>query len=150
MILCEKANIKPVIIGSNWINALQLDDNLRAHSHPTSVISGVYYPYIESKQSPLVFENIASPIIKEHNIRRILRNVDDTSGLSKKDYEVNDIEFYPQNESLILFPSYLTHYVNSLKTHKRYTVVFNTSLYSERKAMKPHIRDYRVESHEDK
>ena len=149
-IYCEKANIKPVIIGSNWINALQLDDNLRAHTHPTSVISGVYYPYIESKQSPLVFENIASPIIKEHNIRRILRNVNNTSVLSKEDYEVNDIAFYPQNESLIIFPSYLNHWVKPSTTNKRYTIVFNTLLYSERKTYQPYTRDYRIEPHEDK
>jgi hypothetical protein len=149
-IYCENANIKPVIVSSNWINALQLDDNLRAHRHPVSVISGVYYPYIELTESPLIFEHPASPIIKEHNIRRILKNFNNTSGLSKKDYEVNDIEFHPQNESLIIFPSYLNHWVNSSTTNKRYTVVFNTLLYSERKSFKPHLRDYRIEPHEDK
>ena len=149
-IYCENANIKPVILGSNWINALRLNDNIRAHTHPTSVISGAYYPHIETKESPVIFENPASPIIKEHNIRRIMRNVDNTAGLSKKDYEVNDMAFYPQNESLIIFPSYLNHWVNPSATHKRYTVVFNTLLYSERKAFQPYIRDYRIEPHEDK
>ena len=149
-IYCKNANINPVIVGSSWINALQLDDNLRAHRHPVSVISGVYYPHIESKEPPLTFENPASPMIKEHNIRRIMKNTSNTSGLSKKDYEVNDIEFQPQNESLIIFPSYLNHWVNSSTTNKRYTVVFNTLLYSERKSVKPYMRDYRIESHEDK
>ena len=79
-----------------------------------------------------------------------MKNVGNISGLSKKDYEVNDIEFFPQNESLIIFPSYLNHWVNSSKTNKRYTVVFNTLLYSERKSFKPYMRDYRIEPHEDK
>jgi hypothetical protein len=149
-IYCEKANIKPVIVGSNWINALQLNDNLKAHRHPASVISGVYYPYIELKEPPLTFENPTSPMIKEHNIRRIILNVNDTSGLSKKDYKVDDIAINPQNESLIIFPSYLNHWVKPSTTSKRYTVVFNTLLYSERKACKPHIRDYRIEPNEDK
>ena len=149
-IYCEKANINPVVVGSNWINALQLNDSLKAHRHPASVISGVYYPYIESKEPPLTFENPASPMIKEHNMFRIILNVNDTSGLSKKDYKVDDITINPQNESLIIFPSYLNHWVNSTPTNKRYTVVFNTLLYSERKAFQPYIRDYRIESHEDK
>ena len=149
-IYCEKANIKPVIVGSNWINAIQLNDSIKAHTHATSVISGSYYPYVESIDSPLMLENPSSSIIKEHNIRRILRNVDNTSGLSKKDYEVNSINFNPQSESLIIFPSYLTHWVNSIPTNKRYTVVFNTLLYSERKAFQPYLRDYRIEPHEDK
>ena len=129
---------------------MQLDDNLKAHRHPVSVVSGVYYPYIESKESPISFENPSSSIIKEHNIRRIMYNVNNTTGLSKKDYEVKDIDFNPQNESLIIFPSYLNHWVNSSTTNKRYTVVFNTLLYSERKSFQPYIRDYRMESHEDK
>ena len=149
-VYCEKANIKSVIISSSWCKAEETGQSIKAHKHPESVLSGVYYPYIDPNSSSLVFENPTTPVIKEHNIRRIMNM--DHSDLYKENYVIDNLEFTPQCGILIVFPSHVKHWVLPNMANKRYTVVFNTLLYSERKSLdqNPYIRDYRIEQHVDK
>ena len=143
-IYCEKADIEPIIIGSSWCKVEKMGGSIQRHRHPQSVLSGSYYPYVEENSSPIVFEDPTTPIKKKFNIFRIFKN--ELRG-EKEIYLFKNYEISPRSGMLIIFPSYIKHWVPQNLSNKRCSVVFNSLKYNERYN---YFRDYRVEPHEDK
>ena len=80
----------------------------------------MYYPYIDPNSSSLVFENPTTPVIKEHNIYRIMNM--DHSNLHKETYIIDNLEFTPRCGTLIVFPSHIKHWVLPNTTNKKYHI----------------------------
>jgi len=93
-----------------WININRNGDSNSQHTHPFSIISGVYYAKIpEGDFGGIVFEDpIQSRIMQPHDIA------------------TPQVEFKPEVGTCLLFPSWLSHYVRPNNTHEdRISVAFN-------------------------
>lgn len=110
---CKEAGLCEPILASSWFNILYKGGRVEAHRHD-GVVSGAYFPMVEPNSSPLIFEN---PL--EH-FRMGTQIVEETS------FSQRLIEVKPANGMMVLFPSWLRHYVPENKSGKRYTVSFNT------------------------
>jgi len=96
-----------------WANKTTLLMKHHQHNHPNSFLSGIFY-LTDNTGSETVF-TLENPLYKQF------------SGLNIGDHLISRVK--PQKGNLIIFPSYLTHSVNTLKEHEvRYTVAFNVFL----------------------
>ena len=93
------------VISSSWFNILGKGMSVANHRHVESwndregsVVSGAYYPYVDSDSTPLIFTFLDGKTVK----------MPCSSG------------------SLVIFPSWLDHHTEENETDKRITVSFNT------------------------
>jgi|TARA_B100000035_G_scaffold301817_1_gene298789 uncharacterized protein (TIGR02466 family) len=104
-VLRKNPRIERLTITQSWLNKLEMHEYRRAHTHPNSVLSGVFYiGYPKDKFSTL---NFLSPFF---------------SGF-------DDINFqhFPKAGELIIFPSYLRHWVEPNRNNDdRISLAFNT------------------------
>ena len=110
----EKAGIDNCLITESWYNVLHKQGEVLAHRHEGSVVSGAFYPIIFENSSNLFFE---SPL-KVHKMNDIISK--------ETEYSSYNLEFPVDTGILILFPSWLTHYVPKNNSLKRITISFNT------------------------
>lgn len=106
-------------MGNTWINLNQNNNITRPHLHSNSLLSGVLY--IKSKNSgPIVFMHpvmahqyvIGEDLIKNYN-----------------KFTSADISVIPEQGKLIIFPSWLVHYVeNNLDDTDRISIAFNIKI----------------------
>tara|TARA_B110000483_G_scaffold217647_1_gene270237 strand:+ start:891 stop:1463 length:573 start_codon:yes stop_codon:yes gene_type:complete len=106
-------------VGRTWINLNQNNNVTKPHFHANSLLSGIFY--IKCKNSgPIVFMHpvaaqqyvINSDIINEYN-----------------KFTSADISVEPEVGKLIIFPSWLVHYVqNNLDDSDRISIAFNIEL----------------------
>tara|TARA_R100001129_G_C5262161_1_gene231548 strand:- start:356 stop:952 length:597 start_codon:yes stop_codon:yes gene_type:complete len=100
-------------ITSMWANVLKTNENFHAHTHANNYLSGVYY--VQTKNTHINFldprpqSNVIRPAVKNYNILN------------------SSVLLLTANENkLILFPSWLQHYVSSNKDKEpRISVSFN-------------------------
>ena len=92
-----------VSVESMWINVNRPKDYNKSHIHPEVHWAFVYYIKVQEKSGDLVFE--------DPRIRRTMQ----TQAIFKKDYyslaSAAVISITPQVGDLIIFPSYLQHFV---------------------------------------
>ena len=104
----KNPRLQKVTITQSWLNKIEDDDERPVHSHPNSVISGVFY--------------IGTPKDKFSNISFISpfhSGFDDGSSRSEV--------IFPRSGELLLFPSYLKHWVSRNTSKKpRISLSFNT------------------------
>lgn len=103
-----------LVITQSWSNICEKGRKHHEHTHPNSIISGVFYFQINEKLPPIEFRNT--------NIHPFNLNI-------KKQNNFNSATFLlPLNSGeLILFPSNLTHSVPENKSdQKRVSLAFNT------------------------
>jgi len=104
-----------IYITISWVNYTETNKYHHAHGHTNSVISGVYY--IETVESDTI--SFATPW--PHKL---------TMSMDMSEYNQwnSDEWWYPTTKnSLLLFPSKLTHWVNQVKSDKtRISLAFNT------------------------
>jgi uncharacterized protein (TIGR02466 family) len=83
-------------ITQSWINLSSLGKTHNRHSHPNSIISGVWYAEISEDSSPIRFHN---SLVREISLNTIEAN------------EFNGIEYtlMPKKSNIIFFPSNLHH-----------------------------------------
>lgn len=108
------------IVSEYWIN-INLNDKISfPHSHPNRVFSAVYYVKAETNCGDLVFmnpnkvtcQNISDDCIKEYNF-----------------YNATHWKITPQKNLLIIFPSWLEHYVQpNLSGTDRISIAFNSRM----------------------
>lgn len=104
---CDKMKISKVSITNSWFNKLGRGGEVLKHNHPHSIVSGAYYPFYEENHSPLTLLNPDN--FEEYR-------------------EISDhITIVPKTNLLVVFPSYLNHFVTPTKTKERYTISFNTT-----------------------
>ena len=100
-------------ITSMWANVLKTNENFHAHTHANNYLSGVCY--VQTKNTHINFldprpqSNVIRPAVKNYNILN------------------SSVLLLTANENkLILFPSWLQHYVSSNKDKEpRISVSFN-------------------------
>ena len=117
---CSTIGIPKVSISSSWFHITQSTGIVLPHRHELSVISGVYYPVVNDKTSPLILEN---PL----NIYRMV----DCKYNVENNYTRKEMIIQPENGLLVLFSSYINHYTKPCES-ERITIAFDT-IYEEKK-----------------
>lgn len=108
-------------ITTSWINKIPKDDWIQQHSHPNSVISGVYYIETTSDCSPIVFNK---PFLYTNFIHQTVQITFDEN--NKNQYNSDHIGVQPETGDLLLFPSWLEHTVNPQQPNvERIGLAFN-------------------------
>ena len=102
-------------ITQSWVNRAKKGDTHRIHHHPNSVISGVFYVYSEENSPHIQFYRPdVLPYQFNHN--------------GVNEYTSDSYHQPPQMGVLLLFPSYLTHFVEQNKEETdRLSISFNTT-----------------------
>ena len=101
-------------VTQSWVNRTEIGQEHHYHDHPNSILSGVFFL---KSGSPIKFLNNRYHSFQlEHK-----KNVN-----SYNQYNQNVYEFSSEPRILILFPSYLTHYVPVNIGGDRYSLSFNT------------------------
>tara|TARA_R110002020_G_scaffold224032_2_gene433439 strand:+ start:1021 stop:1578 length:558 start_codon:yes stop_codon:yes gene_type:complete len=106
--------VKPIKLHNYWLNINKFGSFNRPHCHFGPVVSGVYYIKTPPSCGNIVFT-------QPHNIN-------DFYGLPKKFNEYNSSTFseVPHENLCLLFPSYITHYVEpNLNKKNRISISFN-------------------------
>ena len=104
-----------IYITISWVNYTETGEYHHAHSHPNSVISGVYY--IETDESDTI--TFSTPWL---NKLTMFMNPTEYNQWNSEEW------WYPtRKNTLLLFPSKLTHHVDQVKSDKtRISLAFNT------------------------
>ena len=105
------------IINQSWATLNNSVYTSKPHTHPDSFFTGVYYVKAIPTNSPLEF---ITPIGAHPHV--INRNVSEYNNINSSTY----LE-YPSSGKLIIFPSWLYHYVgNDVCTSDRISIALNT------------------------
>lgn len=129
---CEEAGIDYTLISTSWFNTMSEGNSVTAHRHERSVISGAYYPYCDEESGPLVLESPLQPLRMNDCI------------IKPTYYSRYDLDIQTRTGLLVIFPSWLKHYVEPNPGKKRYVISFNTIRAMDRVYLKT-IKDYRME-----
>jgi uncharacterized protein (TIGR02466 family) len=101
-----------------WANVLKPGEEHRPHTHSNNLLSGVYYVDTEKNSPGIIFSDPRpqAQVIKPKILKRLM--------------ETSDMcEYTAQKDKLIIFPSWLTHFVPTNKTKKnRVSISFNIML----------------------
>ena len=110
-----KNNLK---IDNFWINVNFYKDTNMAHSHPNSIFSGSFYIETPKDSGSIVFRHPIQSLLDAHWINNIVKYNEFNSSVWK---------FVPQENQLLIFPSWLEHYVepNMNKNQERISIAFN-------------------------
>lgn len=107
------------VITQSWISTKQPYQSHQLHTHPNSIISGVFYydnPE-DASQISFVKPNFTSSIYSLKPIRNDENNV----------FTADEMHINVKNNMLLLFPSYLQHTVSINESQvNRYSLAFNT------------------------
>jgi len=105
-----------LVITQSWLNKNNSGEYHHLHSHPNSIISGVWYPSIDRSLPPIQFHND-----RKHQVTMSVRD----GGFNNFNSQHFSI---PMDEGeLVIFPSYLSHCVPpNLSKTERVSLSFNT------------------------
>src|SRR6056300_1548064 len=96
------------------------------NDHPYGVFSGVYYPQADETSHPLVLQN------PNDMVSFVFKNWFNKGGrFGTNMFTAPNLTFPPKTGGLIIFPTYLTHYVLGrigTSAENRISIAFNTSL----------------------
>jgi uncharacterized protein (TIGR02466 family) len=105
-------------VSGMWSNILKPGETHSPHTHANNIVSGVYYTRAEDNSPAITFldprpqAKVLQPEAKEHNKLN------------------SSMWYYPaKTNRLLLFPSWLQHYVPVNKSNKdRYSIAFNVMI----------------------
>ena len=105
-------------VSNLWINVNKYKDYNKAHVHPGSKISGVYYVKVPKNSGSIVFENSSDPS----------KYLDPEDVIEFNEVNSSSWEIKPKENELLLFPSWLKHEVMPHLNLKedRISIAFNT------------------------
>ena len=104
-------------ITNMWSNIIGLGQYHAPHTHSNNILSGVYYPQSDNTtkiyfSDPRLQARVLTPKIKH--------NTDNNSGL---------MQYHSQTNYMIIFPSWLQHYVESSNSEQpRHSVAWNVMM----------------------
>jgi uncharacterized protein (TIGR02466 family) len=106
-------------VSNFWLNINGYKDYNEIHTHPDSILSGVYYVDVPKNSGDIVFENGEKNLISSF-----------WNNLTVKNYTpLNSVKhsYTPKDNLLLLFPSWLSHSVlpNLNQKEKRLSISFN-------------------------
>ena len=109
-------------ITTSWVNKTSKSEYIDKHSHPNSIISGVYYVDTTRKCAPIIFSKPHMyPNITFQNIQLAY------SGENKNQYNTDYYGVNPIPGDLLMFPSWLEHEVlEQGSEHDRISLAFNS------------------------
>ena len=113
----QKLGMRSNRIVSSWVNILHAGGSVDSHRHHDSIVSGAYYPYVSPNSAPLVF---VSPL----DGYRMMDSQPRVDG--RNPYAENAHRVLAETGKLVLFPSWLQHYVPPNASELRITLSFNT------------------------
>ena len=106
-------------IGRSWINLNQNNNITRPHLHSNSLLSGVLY----------IKANNSGPIVFMHPVAAQQYVMDDDIIDQYNRFTSTDMSVQPSPGKLVLFPSWLVHYVgNNLDDSDRISIAFNIDI----------------------
>lgn len=115
--ICDFMNLEYVTFGDGWININKYKDFNWTHSHPFSLLSGVYYVKTPENCGNIEFEN---PDVGEFlDIKRYVKNLNKFNSPTCS---------MPSEEGILyMFPSWMRHKVfpNMNETEERISISFN-------------------------
>lgn len=114
----RQIGIKTSYISESWMNMLTNGGSVGVHRHYDSIISAAFYPYVEPNSANLVFIN---PL---DGFR--MMDISASNYTGNGTYSSNVHVLTPETGKLVLFPSWLQHYVPPNKSNLRVTLSFNT------------------------
>ena len=107
--------VKPVCVDS-WININNAREIIRPHLHPKVDLSCVYYPLADNNVSKIEFLNPCQQI--QYVIKT--DKIDNWNQYNSVTWTIQ-----PSNNKLIIFPSWLLHYVTDKTQSKRMSIALN-------------------------
>ena len=114
---CIEYGLKSVNIFNSWINIQNKGSILNKHTHPFSVISGALYINKDKDASNLYF----------HNPNPFLPITEKSDTITP--YTCENVSIKAKNNSLILFPSWLSHSTQEPNNmDNRIVLSFNTTI----------------------
>jgi uncharacterized protein (TIGR02466 family) len=109
---------KDLVVDNIWVNINRFKDYNKLHNHPLSIISSVFYVKTNKDAGNIYFLNNNEIDTFVHNKHISQYN----------DYNCQSISFEIEENVLLLFPSWLKHYVNqNLSNQDRISLSFNTN-----------------------
>jgi len=113
----KELKIYSTYIHQSWFNIMENQGKVAPHNHGNSVLSGVFYPFLEEDTCNLFFQ---SPLYTALNFLPLYP----TTQHFQDDFKI-DIK----SNHLYLFPGWLTHYTEKNKGNKRIVISFDTKFY---------------------
>lgn len=107
-----------VKITQSWLNWTKKNEYHHGHEHPNSVVSGVFYFNAEKGKDRICFQ--------KNLYQQIKLPYSETN-----DYNNEQVELLIETGDLILFPSYIIHYVPFNITENRVSLAFNSFVEGE-------------------
>tara|TARA_B100002019_G_scaffold247735_1_gene226329 strand:- start:5139 stop:5717 length:579 start_codon:yes stop_codon:yes gene_type:complete len=110
-----------------WVNVDSNERTSLPHTHPTADFVCVYYPYVEEGSGHLEFINPNSAV--EYALPQAGKNtiIDNYNIFNSKIWQV-----VPENNLLIIFPSWLHHYVRKSNSNTtRMSIALNSKIVSK-------------------
>jgi len=105
----------PSKISYSWCNKYTKNGIITPHKHEMSIVSGVYYPLVQGKNSFLRIKNPCNPF-----------KVNEISYRSTK-FNMQEFEIPIEENMLILFPSWVDHYSEN-QAEIKYVISFDTEI----------------------
>jgi len=109
----DMSNVK---LGRSWFNIQKRGSTIMQHNHRRSVISGAFYIYADRDAAPITFAN---PLMGRKMYEPTF------GGITEYDIEYTSVS--AETGKLVLFPSWLEHYVGYNNSDMRVTLSFNFS-----------------------
>ena len=118
------SNIEPVLICS-WLNYTKLNQNHHRHGHPNSLISGTLYVNVDENTDSIVF-------FKNKSVGHGFDSYSFDKPAMNNMWNANRFPVKVNNGLIVLFPSYLDHFVPPVQTnHTRISLAFNAFIKGE-------------------
>lgn len=106
-----------------WLNVNGYKNSNLSHSHPNSDLSGCYYVRSPENCGNIVFEHPCLDVIAQYQAKQ---EIDKQSTWTE--YNAQNWQFAPKENSMYLFPSWVKHYVQANENdtgENRISIAFN-------------------------
>jgi uncharacterized protein (TIGR02466 family) len=126
-VFAKELGIVPNIgIQNMWINISKTGGYNTAHVHPKSILSGCFYVKTPENCGSIVFTNPTKNLIRAYLDYWHLM---DEEKLDNSPFSYMDWEIFPKENNIVLFPSWVEHYVNDNKSDEdRISISFNFAI----------------------
>ena len=124
--LARDINIVDNLVVENfWLNINYFKDSNSVHCHPGGVFSGVYYVKVPEHSGDIVFMNPTHDYMDFYWHNFIIKGFNNYNG--------TEFNVVPYTDQLLIFPSWLKHYVKPNLNHElRLSISFNLGVKDER------------------
>jgi len=105
-------DFQEISLSQSWLTFKEPGQFHKAHTHPNSLLGGVFYYDHEPGDASIVFSKEIGSINRPYIEPKLLPDFQEHL------YSQEEIYFTPEKNTLIIFPSYLTHGVPPNNTNK--------------------------------